>query len=104
MIRRYDWSDTEGLPATVLDVLKMRETLTGHVDVARLEKDGLIDVWDYKPRAGAERNAHVQVFLYALRLALRTGLPLRAFTCGYFDERDAYVFCPTEARLEARLP
>jgi hypothetical protein len=84
------------------DILRTRDTLTGHIDVVRLETDGLIGVWDYKPRATAERNAHIQVFLYALMLALRTGLPLRAFTCGYFDEEDAYVFRPTEARLDER--
>ncbi len=59
----------------------------------------MIGVWDYKPRAAAERDAHIQVFLYALMLALRTGLPLTAFLCGYFDEKDAYIFRPSEARL-----
>jgi hypothetical protein len=78
-----------------------RDTLTGHIDVLRIEPDGLIGVWDFKPRAAAERDAHIQVFLYALMLALRTGLPLSAFTCGYFDENDAYVFRPTDAHLIA---
>jgi hypothetical protein len=32
-------------------------------------------------------------------LSLRTGLPLSAFHCGYFDEKDAYLFCPAQARL-----
>ena len=41
----------------------------------------------------------VQVFLYALMLSLRTGLPLTAFVCGYFDEECAYVFKPSEVRL-----
>ena len=82
------------------EILRTRATLTGHIDVLRLEEDGLIGVWDYKPRAAAERDAHIQVFLYALMLALRTSLPLSAFTCGYFDEKDAYVFRPTETRLE----
>jgi hypothetical protein len=75
------------------------EPLTGHIDVLRAEPDGRIGVWDYKPRAAAERDAHIQVFLYALMLALRTGLPLTAFLCGYFDEKDAYIFNPSEARL-----
>ena len=81
------------------DVLKTREPLTGHIDVLRREEDGLLGVWDYKPHAAAERNAHIQVFLYTLMLALRTGLPLSAFLCGYFDEKDAYLFSPAEARL-----
>jgi hypothetical protein len=76
-----------------------RQPLTGHIDVLRREADGRLGVWDYKPRAAAERTAHVQVFLYALVLALRTGLPLSWFLCGYFDEKDAYVFWPCEVEL-----
>jgi hypothetical protein len=79
--------------------LNTRESLTGHIDVLRHEENGLLGVWDYKPRARAERSAHVQVFLYALMLSLRTGLPLSHFLCGYFDETDAYTFHPTLARL-----
>jgi len=82
-------------------VLKTRDTLTGHIDVLRYEDDGLLGVWDYKPRAAAERNADIQVFLYALMLSLRTGLPLTAFLCGYFDENDAYLFRPSRVRLTA---
>ncbi|MCL5279192.1 MAG: PD-(D/E)XK nuclease family protein [Planctomycetes bacterium] len=85
--------------ADYLRILKTREPLTGHIDVLRHESDGLLGVWDYKPHAAAERNAHVQVFLYALMLSLRTGLPLSAFHCGYFDEKDAYLFRPAQARL-----
>jgi hypothetical protein len=85
--------------ADYVSVFGCTNTLTGHIDVLRAEPGGLIGVWDFKPRAAAERDAHIQVFLYALMLALRTALPLSAFTCGYFDEKDAYVFRPTEARL-----
>ena len=80
-------------------LLGTRESLTGHIDVLRLEDDGLLGVWDYKPRAAAERSAHLQVFLYALMLALRTGLPMSAFLCGYFDEKDAYIFRPSEVKV-----
>jgi hypothetical protein len=80
-------------------ILNTRDTLTGHIDVLRREADGLLGVWDYKPRAAAERSADIQVFLYALMLSLRTGLPLTAFLCGYFDEQDAYLFRPSEVRL-----
>ncbi len=80
-------------------ILGTREPLTGHIDVLRREEDGRLGVWDYKPHAAAERNAHLQVFLYALMLSLRTGLPLTAFFCGYFDEKDAYLFNPNEAKL-----
>lgn len=85
--------------ADYVQVLGTGAPLTGHIDVLRHEADGRLGVWDYKPRAVAERHAHLQVFLYALMLALRTGLPLAAFHGGYFDEKDAYVFSPTEARL-----
>ncbi len=78
-------------------ILGTREPLTGHIDVLRHESDGRLGVWDYKPHAAAERNAHIQVFLYALMLSLRTGLPLSAFHCGYFDETDAYLFNPPQA-------
>ncbi len=80
-------------------VLKTHATLTGHIDVLRYEDDGRVGVWDYKPRAAAERDADIQVFLYALMLSLRSGLPLTAFLCGYFDEKDAYVFRPSQVRL-----
>ena len=80
-------------------ILETCDPLTGHIDVLRHEDDGLLGVWDYKPHAAAERDAHIQVFLYALMLSLRTGLPLAAFLCGYFDEKDAYLFRPAQARL-----
>jgi len=80
-------------------LLRTRETLTGHIDVLRHENDGLLGVWDYKPHAAAERDAHVQVFLYTLMLALRTGLPLACFLAGYFDEKDAYIFDPSQVKL-----
>jgi hypothetical protein len=76
-----------------------RQPLTGHIDVLRCEGDGLLGVWDYKPRAAAERSAHVQVFLYALMLAMRTGVPLCRLLCGYFDENDAYTFQPCQVEL-----
>lgn len=80
-------------------ILGTHEALTGHIDVLRREADDRLGVWDYKPRAAAERHAHLQVFLYALMLSLRTGLPLSAFSCGYFDEKDAYLFEPRQAQL-----
>ena len=80
-------------------LLRTRETLTGHIDVLRHENDGLLGVWDYKPHAAAERSAHLQVFLYTLMLALRTGLPMSAFLCGYFDEKDAYLFRPSQIKV-----
>ena len=74
---------------------KSKETLTGHIDVLRLE-GGKIWVWDYKPNAHREKYASTQVYFYALMLAKRTGLSLRNFRCGYFDHNNAYVFSPDD--------
>jgi hypothetical protein len=80
-------------------VLGTAAPLTGHIDVLRHEDDGRLGVWDYKPQAATERNAHLQVFLYALMLSLRTGLPLPAFACGYFDEGDVFIFSPSQVKF-----
>ncbi len=72
--------------------------LTGHIDLVR-EKGGEIEVWDYKPHARRERHAATQVFLYTFMLSVRTGIPLRHFRCGYFDERDCYTFSPLGINL-----
>jgi hypothetical protein len=67
-------------------------TLTGHIDLLRYEDNEMIGIWDYKPRAKYEKNAHIQVFLYALMLSQRTGFPLNRFLCGYFDSKTAFYF------------
>jgi hypothetical protein len=67
--------------------------LTGHIDLLRVE-DGMIWVWDYKPKAAAEKYANCQTLFYALMLSKRTGIPLEKFRCGYFDEQTAFVFKP----------
>lgn len=74
------------------------EFLTGHIDLLAIE-NGRIVVWDFKPRAAAEKFAVVQVALYAYMLSVRTGLPLDWFRCGYFDDRDCLQFVPTAAAL-----
>lgn len=72
--------------------LQITGKLTGHIDVLRFEKNGRIGIWDYKPRARYEKKAHMQVYLYALMLSQRSGIPLNNFLCGYFDSNDAYFF------------
>ena len=74
----------------------LAETLTGHIDALRIEPDGKIGIWDYKPAAAEERMAHVQVFLYALMLSKRTNIPLEQFCCGYFDENIAFFYNASE--------
>lgn len=74
-------------------------TLTGHIDLLRYEKNDMIGIWDYKPRAKYEKKAHVQVYLYALMLSRRTRLPLNRFLCGYFDSKSAYYFNASDVSL-----
>ena len=80
------------------NIFHTEEPLTGHIDLLRYE-DQKIAVWDYKPHAALEFKAVTQVFLYALMLAARTGISLTHFRCGYFDEKDLYVFSPYEAKF-----
>jgi len=81
-------------------VFNTKEPLVGHVDILRIEDDGKIAVWDYKPNAFKETKAHVQVFLYTYMLSVRTGIKLSDFICGYFDEVDVYQFNPCEAIVD----
>lgn len=74
-------------------------TLTGHIDLLRFENDGRIGIWDYKPRAKYEKSAHIQVFLYALMLSQRTGIPLNKFLCGYFDSKMVFYFNPSDISI-----
>jgi hypothetical protein len=88
-------------PAELSDYRNVFHTdnpLTGHIDLVRYE-DHKIAVWDYKPKASKEVTATTQVFLYALMLSVRTGISLNHFICGYFDEKDLYMFNPYEAKF-----
>lgn len=78
------------------EIFQTNDTLTGHVDILRCEKDGRVGVWDYKPEALKEENAKIQVFLYALMLSIRTGICLKDIICGYFDECDIFSFEPCQ--------
>jgi hypothetical protein len=81
------------------------ECLTGHIDLLRVRRGrggvpARIEVWDYKPNAVKEKYAVTQVFIYAFMLAARTGIALSSFSCGYFDETDAFTFEPGEVGSE----
>ncbi len=82
------------------DIFRTNEPLTGHIDILRIEESGKIAIWDYKPNSFKETKAHVQVFLYAYMLSVRTGIKLSDFICGYFDEIDCYQFNPSEVCIE----
>jgi ATP-dependent exoDNAse (exonuclease V) beta subunit len=52
------------------------DVITGHIDFLQI-RNGHIHILDYKPEARKETHAHVQLTIYALALARRTGLPLK---------------------------
>jgi hypothetical protein len=76
------------------EIFHTEDILTGHIDVLRYENDGKIGIWDYKPYAAGETDAVIQVFLYALMLSIRTGISIKNFIYGYFDEADVFIVEP----------
>lgn len=81
------------------NLFESTEPLSGHIDILRIEK-GKIWIWDYKPKAAKEKHAHVQILFYALMLSKRTGINLNNFMCGYFDDKDCFVFKPEEKMVD----
>jgi hypothetical protein len=77
------------------------DVITGHIDFLQI-RNGHIHILDYKPDARKETHAHVQLTIYALAVARRTGLPLRFFKCGWFDERDYFDFYPLQGVYKRR--
>ena len=75
--------------------------ITGHIDFLQI-RNGYIQILDYKPDARKETHAHVQLTIYALALARRTGLPVKLFRCGWFDEKDYFEFFPLQAVYRRR--
>ena len=70
--------------------------ITGHIDFLQL-RSGFLHILDYKPDAAKEKHAVTQLTIYALALSRLTGLPVKAFKCAYFDERDYFEFYPLPA-------
>lgn len=66
--------------------------VTGHIDILQV-RQGSIHILDYKPDAARVKPVS-QLALYALALASHTRLPLKLFTCAWFDERDYFEFYP----------
>jgi ATP-dependent exoDNAse (exonuclease V) beta subunit len=69
------------------------DVITGHIDFVQV-RNGYVHILDYKPEAKKEKHAHVQLTIYALALARRTGLKLKDFKCAWFDEKDYFEFFP----------
>jgi ATP-dependent exoDNAse (exonuclease V) beta subunit len=74
------------------------DVITCHIDFLQI-RNGHIHILDYTPEARKETHAHVQLTIYALALARRTGLPVRFFKCGWFDEKDYFEFFPLQGVL-----
>lgn len=79
--------------------LDLREGVTGHIDLVQI-RYGYVHVLDFKPEAAKEKHAMAQLFLYALALSTRTGIWLRNFFCGWFDEEDYFEFRPADVVLK----
>ena len=73
---------------------KTSSCITGHIDILRIEEDGRLGLWDYKPKARSETAAASQVWFYVMMLSKRTGIPTDKIQGGYFDESDAYLVNP----------
>jgi hypothetical protein len=72
-----------------------RRPITGHIDVVQA-RNGFIHLLDYKPKA-RDIDPVNQLVVYALAFASRTRLPVKAFKCAWFDEKDYFEFFPLQA-------
>lgn len=84
------------------EIFKEEKPLTGHIDLVRIENNK-IWVWDYKPNAHREKYATTQTYFYALMLSKRTGIPITEFMCGYFDDKNTYVFNPAQIKIQEAI-
>jgi hypothetical protein len=76
--------------------------ITGHIDFLQL-RAGYLHILDYKPDAAKETHAVTQLTIYAMALSRRTGLPVKAFKCAWFDERDYFEFYPLPSIYPMRI-
>jgi hypothetical protein len=95
------WLESSEMPLLGTN-LPSGQAFTGHIDVLRCEGSA-IAIWDFKPKAVSETSAALQVFLYALLLSTRTGIPISTFRCGYFDDQDAFEFMATQVASPPKL-
>jgi len=78
-----------------LNLPELSKPITGHIDIVQF-RNGFIHLLDYKPKA-REIDAVNQLVIYALAFASRARLPVKAFKCAWFDERDFFEFFPLQA-------
>jgi len=66
--------------------LILDEPLSGHIDILQ-QRFNKIHILDYKPDANRnDKTSAEQLFLYALALSKRSGIPMRKIACAYFNE------------------
>ena len=70
--------------------------ITGHIDILQV-RYGKIYVLDYKPEAAKEKDAPSQLYLYALGVSFRAGIPMEKIRCAWFDDKAYYEFEPKTA-------
>lgn len=73
--------------------------ICGHIDILQI-RYGKIYILDYKPKAGKEKYASVQLYLYALGLSFRTKIPLSSFRSAWFDENIYHEFDPSSVSIK----
>ncbi|RLF39813.1 MAG: hypothetical protein DRN12_06450 [Thermoplasmata archaeon] len=79
---------------------KLGKGICGHIDILQI-RDDKVFILDYKPDAEKENKFKVvsQLYLYASGLSFRTGIPLKFFRCGWFDDKNYYEFKPINCKL-----
>jgi transposase-like protein len=70
-----------------------KKPITGHIDVLQA-RNGFIHL--LKPKA-REIDPVNQLVVYALAFASRARLPVKAFKCAWFDQKDYFEFFPLQA-------
>jgi len=74
--------------------IELHEPLSGHIDILQ-QRFTKIHILDYKPDAKkSDKTSAEQLFLYALALSKRSGIPLRKIACAYFDENNYFQLSP----------
>lgn len=69
------------------------QPITGHIDLIQI-RSSFVHILDYKPEAKKERHVVTQLTIYALAISQRTGIPIKAIKCAWFDEKDYFEFFP----------
>jgi len=92
--------DTIAIEVPIWFYDKQLGKISGHIDILQI-KDSKIHILDYKPEANKQNKDRVttQLYLYALALSFRTNLPLKHFTCSWFDQNNIFTFNPNRLKV-----